>query len=254
MFEFWIKSNLYLLLPLVLAGLCMSFFCMKSEEKIRRIWGWGGIVVTGIIGTPIHECSHLLMALLFGYKITDVKLFCPVSGKTTGVLGYVKYRYRKNLFCKIGNFFVGIAPMIGGSLVIWLLFYLLFPDTVMWMNDNMIMGENMLEFLDRQYTLGFGEFVQTFAGHIGSTVVFILLLIAISLHMSISRTDLKGAAYGVIFLELVLLVLSLLQSVLQQSILDDALPMIIQGLWLTLAIGFAASCFTFVFIHLIPSR
>lgn len=250
MFGLWIQCNIYLLLPMVVIGLGMSFLCMHSERMIRRIWGWSGIVVTGMIGTPIHECSHLFMALLFGYKIVDVKLFCPVAGKKTGILGYVTYKYRKNLLCRIGNFFVGIAPMLGGSLVIWFLFQLLLPDMAAGLKNVSI--PNSYEAFQ-----GFWQnmelMLQGIEGHVGHLIIFLILLIAVSLHMSISKADLKGAAYGVVFLEIVLVVLSVAASIANWNGVYRIFEMVTGFLWLSLSIGLAAACFTCLMISLIAS-
>jgi len=61
----------------------------------------------GLIGTPTHELSHLVMALLFGHKITGVKLF---SWRTKA---YVRHSYNaSSSFQVMGNFFIAIAPFM----------------------------------------------------------------------------------------------------------------------------------------------
>ena len=119
---FFIQINLYLLLPILIFGIIFHILNTKSSSNLMTI-GWGMYLLFAWIGTPIHELSHFLMCLLFGFKVSEVKLFRPFKGKKDGILGYVNYSYNpKNLYQKIGNFFVGIAPMIGGSIVIYILF------------------------------------------------------------------------------------------------------------------------------------
>jgi hypothetical protein len=64
--------------------------------------------------------------LIFGHKIVEVKLF-QIGGD--GTLGYVNHSYNpKNIYHKIGNFFIGVAPIIGVALAFYLLNLLLVPE------------------------------------------------------------------------------------------------------------------------------
>jgi hypothetical protein len=68
-------------------------------------------------GTIIHELGHALFAVLFGHKIVAINLFGP--DPATGTLGYVSHAYNENsLYQRIGNFFIGIGPILLGSMAI----------------------------------------------------------------------------------------------------------------------------------------
>ena len=72
---------------LVVCGLLLGFVEGKSTELLYRLFGWGGVLFTGVAGTPIHELGHYLMCRLFGVRVTEVALFRPVAGRADGVLG-----------------------------------------------------------------------------------------------------------------------------------------------------------------------
>ena len=70
----------------------------------------------GVIGVPVHELSHLIMCVVFGHKVDDFKLY---TIEHQGTLGYVSHRYNpRNTWHQIGRFFIGIAPLLMGILLI----------------------------------------------------------------------------------------------------------------------------------------
>ena len=98
-----------------------------TKSLYHRTIGWGGVLFTAWIGTPVHELGHVIFALLFLKKINHISLFSPE--RETGNLGFVKYSYHKwNIFAQIGNFFVGAGPLISGAIVLALLFIVFTPN------------------------------------------------------------------------------------------------------------------------------
>ena len=69
-------------------GLCFGFVENLNNKLIYSVFGKTGILITGAIGTVVHESSHLLMAMLFGHKIQEVKFFKPISSNSDGVLEF----------------------------------------------------------------------------------------------------------------------------------------------------------------------
>ena len=99
------------------------------------MFGFNGILFTGILGTPLHELSHYVMCLIFKHNIVRVELFRPSSCKVDGVLGFVSHSFNKNsLYQQIGNFFIGIAPLVFGSIALIFSFKLLLPDMFLTLN------------------------------------------------------------------------------------------------------------------------
>ena len=80
---------------------------------------------------PFHELAHLIMAVLFSYKTTDVALYRPIVGEVDGNPGYVEYKQGGDLYRKIGSFFVGIAPRIFGAILLFILMKWAFPAALL---------------------------------------------------------------------------------------------------------------------------
>ncbi|OGH68751.1 MAG: hypothetical protein A3J66_03460 [Candidatus Magasanikbacteria bacterium RIFCSPHIGHO2_02_FULL_47_14] len=108
-------------------GFVLSKLQTAVQTNYHRTIGWKGILLTAWIGTPIHEISHIFFAKIFRHRITHVSLFKP--NKITGNLGHVEHSYNSlSLYQRIGNFFIGVAPMVGGSLVLAILLFFLVPN------------------------------------------------------------------------------------------------------------------------------
>ena len=180
-------------------------FCALAPKNGSRI-----LLFTGIVGTPIHELSHALMCLVFGHKITEIKLYEPNS--MDGTLGHVSHSYnRKNIYHQIGNFFIGTAPVIFGGAVILLLMWLLAPESF-----DTVTGE--VEALSLAGTAGVS--VSEVLSYVGGAIaalfsaenlsswqgwLFILLAVMISSHMEMSGADIKNSSTGLAFIAILML-------------------------------------------------
>ena len=181
-------------------------FCAVAPKNGPRI-----LLVTGIIGTPIHELSHALMCLIFGHKITEIKLYEP--GSQDGTLGHVSHSFnKKNIYHQIGNFFVGTAPILLGGAVTVLLMALLLPsafDTII-SNVGILASMNISTLQISEYFSYIGDAIASIfsTSSISSWQgwLFILLAIMISSHMEMSGADIKNSSLGFIFLSILLLI------------------------------------------------
>lgn len=108
-------------------GLILSKLQEWTHGVYRAGVGWKGILLTAWIGTPIHELGHVFFAKLFRHRIVSISLFKP--NERTGGLGHVNHSYNeKNVYQKIGNFFIGAAPLIWGGIALGLLLYFCVPN------------------------------------------------------------------------------------------------------------------------------
>ena len=193
---FWVGA--IILTGVIIALLNTLFYRMVGVNS------YGVCVATGLIGTPIHEIGHAFFCLIFGHKIEEIKLFKP--DKEGGTIGYVSHSYnKKNVYHLIGQFFIGVGPIIFGSGVLLVLLLLLvrpaFDSLTMVMGTlgagNYAMGE-YFSLIGR----GFGQFFSTmFSSAVVTTWQWWVMLILgclISLHMRLSKSDIDGAKIGLI--------------------------------------------------------
>ena len=165
----------------------------------------GVCVATGFIGTPVHELGHAIFCLLFLHRITDMKLFTPSADD--GVLGYVSHAYnKKNIYHQIGNFFIGVGPILFGSAVLFLLMYFLSPDMYEGVVSNIGKGSE----LSIASVVGAGKDMLTAMFQTGDFSsykqwIFFGLAILITLHMSLSPADMKGSVAGTGYIAVLLL-------------------------------------------------
>ncbi len=183
---------------------------------------YGKIVcyVTGAVGTPVHEGAHALFCLIFGHKITEIKLFQINSAD--GTLGYVNHSYnRKNIYQRIGNFFIGVAPIIVISSLLYLFAYLLLPEFIVGINKS---------FKNNDYSENFSMLFINLFGVIKSFFlcisswqwwVFVIVSIFFSLHMTLSRADIKGALSGVLFVIILFLAVDIILAIVKMSLLHS---------------------------------
>ncbi len=224
----------------VICGLAVGICDKLFNILMGRGFGRGVIMTSSIIGTPVHEIGHALMCLLFLHKIDDIALWRPFN--TDGNLGYVTHRYNpKNLYHRLGNIFIGLGPVFSGLCVILLCLMLAFPETVFGYADtatNLVQsGEGMMSLL----TEGFGmisDIVTEFqdgAVPLWGRIIALVVMLCVSLHISLSPADIKGALGGLP----VYLVLTLIATVVISLLGETAMTATVSALSLFSAAAFA---------------
>ena len=200
-----------------LARFTRNVFASVSARKLD-------VFITGWIGTPVHELSHAVFCLVFGHRITDIKLFRPNAHD--GSLGYVTHTYNsKNFYQRVGNLFIGAGPVILGALIIYGLMYLLLPNSASIMKASnglqiahvrelgiywqsiLLTGQTMLEQLFSPE-----NFTQI------SFWIFLYISASIASHMELSPADLKSMMKGLMALKLLLLLVNTIALLINQDI------------------------------------
>lgn len=112
--------------PLLVLTVLLSLSASLTVRMSVRFWGRNLFLYGfGWLGCSVHELSHAFFALVFGHKITGIELFKPNNNGES--LGHVSHSYnKKNIYQKIGNFFIGIGPVLSGGIVLFLISLLLF--------------------------------------------------------------------------------------------------------------------------------
>jgi hypothetical protein len=205
--------------PAVGLALVMNYVSGFVERRAIFVMGRGWYLgLFGWIGTIVHELSHAFFCLVFGHKITEMKLFAP--DPKTGVLGYVNHSYNpKSIYQVLGNFFIGISPIIFGTVIICLLCYLLLDLNLV----NTTSGSNFISsdpgswdaFLRLAGSLWHSSesfLIAIYSWHNLSSwqlYVFTYLSFAVGSSITLSPADIRGAWKGFVVILVVLLVFNL---------------------------------------------
>lgn len=204
--------GLFLILIIVLFALQRAVFLLSENMLGGRI-----IYISAWIGTPIHELSHAFFCFIFGHKIKRMVLFNPDKH---GTLGFVSHSYNnRNLWQVMGNFFIGIAPLFGGLLAIYLLTYFLLddPQALFQVLKMAVFNDLYPVHLAQLFELNnkiIGYLQNAYAISPLNVFIWAYLCASVSLHLSPSKEDLKGAWVGfILFIALYLLVMMLSQTV-----------------------------------------
>lgn len=171
-----------------------------TKAMIASRFGTGGQLIFGFLGIILHEASHLLVAIIFGHHILSVRLIRRPTIDNPS-LGYVNHTWRADsLYQKIGNLFIGIAPIFGCCTIILLLAKWLLPDIY---SQLIVLTQRPLS----QLYLTWPTFEW------GNLLIFGLLTINICIGgFDLSTADYQNATQGLVATILLLIVLTILIS------------------------------------------
>jgi hypothetical protein len=189
--------------PLIVCGLILGLMEHKTNNYFFAAFGYKGIFATAWLGTPIHELGHAFMCLIFGHKIMDIKLL--IINREDGTLGYVSHSYNpRSIYQTVGNFFIGIAPIISGMSALFLGLYFLLPNSFKVFETYLQTSLLSKPFELIQSLFNFPNLINP------KFWIFLVIAISVSSHMALSWADIKGATHGLVTLYVVLLILTLM--------------------------------------------
>jgi hypothetical protein len=198
-------------------GLLINFLSQFSFKALEKAFGSSGIYLVAWLGTPIHELGHALFCLIFFHKIEDIKFFKP--DKVNGTLGYVYHTWNtKNLWHVLGNFFIGVGPMVLGSAVLFGVFYLLIPgSSQLWSTildqAREIEGNSIGSYFQvwSDSALALVKLIFTWENLGGWHFwVFLYLAICISANIRLSWSDFKHTLRGLVYFVLLFFLFNLI--------------------------------------------
>lgn len=194
-----IKMFLTIILPLGIIGFFMHYCTDTLRNRISLKVGSCFFIYFTCVGTVVHELSHALMCIIFNHKINKISLFSP---QADGVLGFVEHSYdRQNLYQRIGCFFIGVAPLVGGIVSIYFLSLLLLPENICYKFSQGYNPFLLFELIcDPSFYLNIKSYI------------WLYLMFSIMLHTTLSPADLEGSKVGLMSLIAVLLMVSLVGS------------------------------------------
>ncbi len=200
--------------PLIVFAIVVHFLERTIQYRLAERFGWGSVLWTGWLGTPIHELSHAAMCLVFRHRIDAISLFEP--DLESGRLGYVKHSWRKgNWFEELGNLFIAIAPLIGGSMVLLILLRLFYPAVFLLPSPDPLSTSSLAPtFLINTFQVLF-RLESIFDIKFW---IFVYLVLCVGSHMAPSRSDYQGATKGaVLFVIGIVLVVFLMAVTIPDS-------------------------------------
>lgn len=151
--------------------------------------------VTSVIGTPIHELGHAMMCPLFAHKITHIQLWS--SRSQNGVYGFVEHTYNpKNPWARLGNLFIGLGPIFSGLgivvLTLWLCFSAQWEEYLATSQSLVKAGAEPSVLIKEVFSLLCALPAALSATPVRA-ILGIFVILAVSLHVSLSSADVKGS-------------------------------------------------------------
>ena len=191
-------------------GLILAYILNLVAKNVQR--GAVGILGSrvylgtfGWLGTAVHELGHAALCVVFLHKITDIQLFNP--DPDTGTLGYVSHSYNpKSFYQTVGNFFIGIGPILLGTVVIYFSARFLISETFFLPFKNLAINSESFQSIDavENLLINIYDSFKLLSLNLFTIqnlkrwqfYVFVYVLFCVGGSITLSPPDIKGSAMG----------------------------------------------------------
>lgn len=206
---------------IIVIGFILGYLESLTRTYWSRAFGRKGFLLTAWIGVPVHELGHAIMCLLFRHKIVATQFF--PTDTSQGALGYVQHQYnQKSIYQRIGNFFIGIGPIISGITALILLMRYFVPASYSLFNTNLettVASTSInLDMIQNMFLSTFFLLKSLFTMSnllTPSFWLFLFIAICISAHIALSKPDIKGSIDGVIVMFILLFLFNIIAGLFQ---------------------------------------
>jgi hypothetical protein len=91
-----------------------QFLARQSSRLVGRRMQ---VSLFGLLGTIVHEASHVIACVLFRHRVQRVTWFDPSA--VDGALGSVEHSYDpSSAYQRVGTIVIGLAPLLAGAAVL----------------------------------------------------------------------------------------------------------------------------------------
>ncbi|MCB9896515.1 MAG: hypothetical protein H6825_00800 [Planctomycetes bacterium] len=199
------RQLLLLVGPFALLALGLRAVETSLSRRLVSRLGFRSVLVTGWLGVPVHELSHVVACVLFGHTVERVQFFAPDA--RTATLGSVRHAWNPhNPWAQIGRLVIGVAPLLGGSAVLWTLARTLGPASasVPALEASAGWQPALDAALAHARDLG-AALLRADTWTTWRTWLFLYLALCVGTHLAPSGADLRGSRVGLLAFGLALM-------------------------------------------------
>ncbi len=247
-----LKQVVIVLGPVLVLAFMLDYLSQVVRGRAARILGRNAYTYLTAPGVMVHELGHAFFCVIFRHRIVSMHLFKPGSD---GTLGSVQHSYNpRSIYQRIGNFFIGTGPIWFGTTLVCLLAWYLLGSSASDAIRNVAPSNNsagLAAIGSKVFALVLQLLMLLFRPSVVSSWqfwIFAYLLFCIGSHITLSRSDMNGAAGGFVALVALVFLFNLLtltfagqlslqacQRLLQGSVVLYAAMLLVLGLNLALA-------------------
>ncbi|MBJ8028807.1 hypothetical protein [Bacillus cereus group sp. N21] len=189
---------------IILVGFLLGYLESLTRTYWTRAFGRRGFLLSAWIGVPIHELGHAIMCIVFRHQIVSIQLF--PTNTSNGYLGYVRHQYnQRSIYQRIGNFFIGIAPIFSGMITLVISMYYFVPQSYsLFINALKTNAQAASINIDTLQNIFLSSMLLLKSLFTVSNLfnplfwLFLFIAICISTHIALSKPDIEGSLDGII--------------------------------------------------------